>query len=149
MTHSRSYVYIPLKSNDARVFPTQCGKGDGSGNANTGAPSTPFDPTTGTKSYMQCLPIQYQKQLHRSAGVALHDCIKTKGWRRKTDTGNEYDVFLLECVGWEDFPCSGAAMTPGQMTQNCKVRESEEGNRTGGLAAEAGKAGEDEEVEAE
>jgi len=36
---------------------------------------------------------------------------KTEGWQWKKDAGNEYDAFLLECVGLEDFPSSGAAIT--------------------------------------
>ncbi|RPB26571.1 hypothetical protein L211DRAFT_683959 [Terfezia boudieri ATCC MYA-4762] len=36
-----TYVYALLGSEDARLFPTQSGKGDGSGNANTCAPLTP------------------------------------------------------------------------------------------------------------
>jgi hypothetical protein len=36
--------------------------------------------------------------------------IKAKGWQWKKDAGNQYDAFLLECVGLEDFPVSGAAI---------------------------------------
>ncbi|KAF8426000.1 hypothetical protein EV426DRAFT_710467 [Tirmania nivea] len=36
--------------------------------------------------------------------------IKAKGWQWKKDAGNSYDAFLLECIGQEDFPSSGAAI---------------------------------------
>ena len=36
--------------------------------------------------------------------------IKAKGWQWKKDAGNEYDVFLLECVGLDDLPSSGTSI---------------------------------------
>ena len=36
--------------------------------------------------------------------------IKAKGWQWKKDAGNEYDVFLMECVRLDDFPSSGASL---------------------------------------
>ncbi|RPB22309.1 hypothetical protein L211DRAFT_850629 [Terfezia boudieri ATCC MYA-4762] len=36
--------------------------------------------------------------------------IRAKGWQWKKDGGNDYDGFLMECVGLDDFPASGAAV---------------------------------------
>ena len=39
----------------------------------------------------------------------VEEKIKGKGWKKKTEAGNQYDAFVLECVDLEDFPVSAAS----------------------------------------
>jgi len=47
--------------------------------------------------------------------------IKAKGWQWKKDAGNEYNAFLMECVGLDDFPSSGASIIRRPQTEDTKA----------------------------
>jgi len=46
--------------------------------------------------------------------------IKAKGWQWKKDAGNDYDAFLLECIGLNDFPTTGASGLNRPQTEDTK-----------------------------